>query len=441
MGRASWRFPSGVEEGSPGNGIPRSSVEGEARFPSPPSSDIMPNLHWTRVGLDTLRANPLRAVLSTLGIIIGVAALVAVLSLGDGMERMARDRIAGTNLQIITVSPRTTRTVDGVRLPRPDTLLLREGDLSSILADLPHGSEASLAASGRALVEGWDGSQHGSEVTAVVGADTPEPFLGRVPTGRVPGSGAMVSRTLAERLVGDDPLESVLGRSVGINGGELEVVGVFNLPDDLEAAMVTIPLEGAERFLGVPVVVPTLRIRGPSVEEVSEAREAFEGWLTRHHPEWETRVSIGTYDGYLDELRRGILIFKVFMGAITGISLLVGGIGIMNVLLSSVLERTREIGIRKSIGANRRDILLQFLAESVTITAAGSLIGVLVGFGMAAGAAAIMRSQVGEGIAPALTSGTLLFAVGVSAVIGVTFGLFPALRAARLSPIEAIRHE
>jgi putative ABC transport system permease protein len=401
----------------------------------------MPNLHWTRVGLGTLRANPLRAILSTLGIIIGVAALVAVLSLGDGMERMARDRIAETNLQFVTVSPQTTRVVDGVRLPRPDTLLLGEKDLPSVTAVLPEGSEVSLAATGRALVQGWDGSQHGSEITAVSGADTPDPFLGRVPAGAAPASGAMVSRTLAERLAGDDSLGTVTGRSIRVNGSELAIVGVFDLPDGIEAAMVTVPVEGASEVLGVPTVVTTLRIRAPSVEEVSDARTALEGWLDEHNPGSRDRVSIGTYHGYLEELQRAILIFKIFMGAITGISLLVGGIGIMNVLLSSVLERTREIGIRKSIGANRRDILLQFLAESVAITGVGSLIGVLVGFGMASGAAAVMRHQVGEGVTPVLTPGTLLFAVGVSVVIGLTFGLFPALRAARLSPIEAMRHE
>ena len=143
----------------------------------------------------------------------------------------------------------------------------------------------------------------------------------------------------------------------------------------------------------------------------------------------------------IDQARQGILIFKMVMGAFAGISLIVGGIGIMNVLLAGVTERTREIGIRKAIGARQRDILLQFLSESVAISGLGSVLGVALGLAGAFTATAIIRSTADAPLHAAFTWGTVAVAALVSVLVGLAFGTYPALRAARLSPIEAIRHE
>jgi putative ABC transport system permease protein len=136
-----------------------------------------------------------------------------------------------------------------------------------------------------------------------------------------------------------------------------------------------------------------------------------------------------------------MLIFKLLMGAITGISLVVGGIGIMNVLLASVTERTREIGVRRATGATRRDILVQFLAESVALTGAGAALGIALGLATGAGVVAAMRAQADAPVRIAVTWQTLTVAVAAGIVVGLVFGVYPALRAARLSPIDAIRHE
>ena len=156
---------------------------------------------------------------------------------------------------------------------------------------------------------------------------------------------------------------------------------------------------------------------------------------------WKERVNVVANSTRVEQLTQALLVFKILMGAITSVSLLVGGIGIMNVLLAAVVERTREIGIRKATGARNRDILVQFLAESVTITSVGAAIGVVLGLGIAFLAAAIMRMQTQAPVHAAVSVSTIVVAAVASIVVGITFGLYPALRASRLSPIDAIRHE
>jgi putative ABC transport system permease protein len=152
-------------------------------------------------------------------------------------------------------------------------------------------------------------------------------------------------------------------------------------------------------------------------------------------------LSIVSDESRLEQAKNALRLFKLFMGALMSISLIVGGIGIMNVLLSSVIERTREIGIRKATGAAQRDILWQFLSESVAITGVGSLIGLVLGVTAAFAITAIMRSVANAPIQAWLSASTVLVAIGASVIVGVAFGLYPAMRAAKLSPIEAIHHE
>jgi putative ABC transport system permease protein len=140
-------------------------------------------------------------------------------------------------------------------------------------------------------------------------------------------------------------------------------------------------------------------------------------------------------------VQQAIMVFKLLMGAITGISLLVGGIGIMNVLLASVVERTREIGVRRAAGARRRDILAQVLVESMTIAGFGCILGVVVGLAGAYASAALIRSRSQAEVYAAFTLESFLVAAGTAMFIGLAFGCYPAFRAARLSPIDAIRHE
>jgi putative ABC transport system permease protein len=395
-------------------------------------------------GLGALRANPLRTALATLGVVIGVGALVAVLAVGDGVERFARDEIARTtDLQTIAIVPRTTRDIDGLRVPVTDYPRFALPDLVGLEAALP---DASVVL--------------GASLTALVGVTGDSAQRGAVVTGTVPGAlealrarltaGAFLTATQvssAERVaVLPTRLATALSLEVGdevrLGDGAFRVIGVVE-PPDAARFEVFVPLTALEAAAtpGATPSAPAMGVRVARVEDVPETRARVERWLAGRWPDWRDRVVVSTNELRVAQTRRAMLVFKLLMAAITGISLVVGGIGIMNVLLASVTERTREIGVRRATGARRRDILIQFLAESVAVTGAGSALGVILGLGTAFAVAAVMRVRTEAAVHAAFTGTTLAMAALAAVVVGLVFGIYPAIRAARLPPIEAIRHE
>ena len=396
-----------------------------------------------RIALQTLRANPLRTILSTLGVVMGVASLVAVLAIGDGVEEFARSQLQRTtDLQTITIAPITYELIDHVRVPRSGypSFTLRDSD--SLATALTGAATVSIVASGNGLVSRAASSRpRAASITATVPAAAERLRLGRLMNDaelRSHARVAVLSHGLAAALAKADSSSvalpaSLLGQTIQLQSHPYRVIGVLAAEKGMEerlAAIVPFTVATDASMPSGDVEHPILLVRASKVEGVDSARARTERWLSARYGAWQGKVKVQTEAASrLKQASQGIMIFKLAMGSFAAISLIVGGIGIMNVLLASVLERTREIGVRKAIGARQRDILLQFLAESVA------------GLAGAFGVTAVMRAKTEAIVFAAFTWPTLLVATAIAIAIGLAFGTYPALRAARLSPIDAIRHE
>ncbi len=400
------------------------------------------------VGLEALRANPLRTLLSTLGVVMGVAAMVSVLSMGDGVEAFARQQIEETtDLLGITVAPRTTANVDGQFVRRLDAISFTRADAESLFAAVEGEAKVAMLTSGATLVQ-LDSlaAPRGFGMSGVLASHFAAAEMSFVAGGPFADTDTAVV-VLNERAAGVVARDSLapakaLGLSLALNGHTHRVVGVVKGGRSGGAPLAGfVPVDDAARAMP-GFRAPQIILVAPVIEDVDRMRgEAEAHMASRFGPKWKERVDVSTNQARVDQVATGMMVFKLLMAAITGVSLLVGGIGIMNVLLAAVAERTREIGIRKATGARDRDILVQFLSESVTITGFGATIGVLLGLGIAFLTAWIMRLQTKAPIEAAVTPGTIVSVAALSIAIGLIFGLYPALRAARLSPIDAIRHE
>jgi len=402
------------------------------------------------IGLETLRANPLRTVLSTLGVIIGVAALVAILSLGDGMERLGRQEIERTtDVQTIALQPQLTEEIDGQTVPRNDFPVFTPDDADQ-LRRLAGVGGVSLSLQGTTVAEGPAGNRRPVTVVATLAGNAEFQRLefagGRYFTEVEADRNtpvAVLSHKLARELSEDGQADRLIGVTIRINGDPRRVIGVLASFRGERARLAYVPIRAARSVLppsGRPRA-PALYLKAGSVEGVPAVQAIGEDWLARRFGRWEGRVKIETSAARLEQVRRGMNTFKLFLGAITGISLVVGGIGIMNVLLAAVTERTREIGVRKALGARPRDVMMQFLAESVAISGMGSGIGVVIGVTAAFAITAVVRARSEAQLFAAFSGQSLLVVVIAALLVGIAFGIYPALRASRLSPIDAIRHE
>ena len=368
--------------------------------------------------------------------------MVAILALGDGLEKTGREQIeTTTSIQMMSVTPKAIDVVNGVRVPR-DTVYKFDIETARKVEHLvePWGFVELLDQSSR--MASYKDSTLAIYIQATL-ENVPDfsktEILGSYFSERDVAEASqktVLTLPLAQNWT-DDP-ESMIGEFISFEGKSYEVIGIYN--DESRGAQAMIPVStylknvsGTHR--------PNLAFKSRNIEELPEMRSAVESWLNENYKEGREAFTVFTYEGRAEQFRQGILVFKLVMGAITGISVLVGGIGIMNVLLISVTERTKEIGIRKATGARKKDIVMQFISESVTISIVGCIIGWFVGVIGVFALVEIINRFTDFGFQAALSVGTVGVVLIVAVIVGVVFGTYPAWKASNLTPVDAIRYE
>ena len=401
-----------------------------------------------KIALRALRVNKMRSFLTMLGIIIGIAAVIAMVAIGSGASKMISDQIASIGSNLLLVIPGSV-TSGGMRSGTGGTPTLTFDDAKAIKTECP--SVAVVAPTVRGSAQVVYGNQNWS--TIVMGT-TPDmltvrdwPLAGGRNLSQSDVDGAtkncLIGQTVVENLFGStDPI----GKIVRIKKIPFTVVGILEHKGQSPQGqdqddVIYIPLTAAQRKVfgsQFPNSVGAMMIQAQNADVLKKAEEEVTALLDQRHrigPAKERDFSVRNLSEILAVSEQSSKVMSLLLGAVASISLIVGGIGIMNIMLVSVTERTREIGIRMAIGAKQRDILLQFLTEAVLLTTGGGIIGM--GLGVA-GAMAVSQLMKWPTL---ISSQAIVVAFAFSAAVGIFFGFYPAKKAAALNPIEALRYE
>lgn len=399
-----------------------------------------------RVSLQSLVANKLRSVLTMLGIIIGVSAVIILVSIGQGATASVTNQIQSLGSNLLTVQPGQA-TSGGVSLGLGSSNTLKLKDVEAIKQSSP--SVLAVAPSvSRSVQVVYQQRNTNTQITGT----TPEYLQVRAANTQVgrffneselngKAKVAVVGTTVVQNLFGFADVNPV-GETIRLNGIPFRIVGVmeskgstgFQNQDD----MIFVPITTAQERLIGNENIRNIFIEAKSPELMEQASLEVRSALRKAH-----RLTFDKPDDFMITNQADVLntfqgvtqTLTLFLGGVAAISLIVGGIGVMNIMLVSVTERTREIGIRKALGARQRDLLAQFLIEAVVLSLVGGIIGILLGSVGSFGLGRILN------ISTTLSVSAILTAFGFSGVIGVVFGVFPARKAAKLEPIEALRYE
>jgi putative ABC transport system permease protein len=387
-----------------------------------------------RVAWEALRANKLRSGLTMLGVVIGVMSVVLLVAIGTGARNEVTSAVGSLGSNILFVAPGslefgTAPSVSRLRLEDVRRVGDALGDPRRVATTVASG-EVAMVGTRRTNV-----NVQGTNETIPLVFDR---SLAR--GGFFTASDVETRRRVA--VLGADPADALfpgrdpVGKSITVGGVRFRVVGVltrvgtaFGVSRDAE---VFVPVTAAQRLFGISRV-DGIAVKAPSTGQIDEERRIIREVVASAHPEQEYEVL--TQEDILGVVGRILGILTLVLASIAGISLLVGGVGVMNIMLVSVSERTREIGLRKAVGARTRDVLRQFLLEAVALTVSGGIVGILLGV-----VAALLVGRFSP-VPAAITGWSVALAFGVSVAVGVFFGVYPARRAARMQPIAALRYE
>ena len=407
----------------------------------------MPIVETLAVALEALRANKLRSFLTMLGIVIGVAAVIAMVALGRGAQQSVKERIASLGTTLLTVTPGQARG-PGFVASSSDRAPLTMDDADAI------DERATFVAAVQPEISRSLQVVYGNRNTntAVVGvtANYLEVRRFTIDAGRMFSTAEDAARrrvaVVGPQVVSDLGVASpaaLVGENVRINGVQFEVVGVltskgqgagFANPDD----QVLVPIQTARYRLIGNDHLRSINVLAPSEDDIPATMADVRRILRREHrlrTGQDDDFTVRNQSDFLATLGETTQVFTYLLAGIAAVSLLVGGIGIMNIMLVSVTERTREIGVRKALGATQANILLQFLIEAVVLC----LLGGVAGIGLGSGSAVFLRSAFQWNTSVGAPS--ILIAFVFAAAVGVVFGVWPARRAAALDPIESLRYE
>jgi putative ABC transport system permease protein len=403
-------------------------------------------LETARIALRGLRANRLRSALTTLGIVIGVAAVIILVALGNGIQAGFND-VFGSLATQITVTPTEGSAPGGGRARD-----LTDADLDALQdsAKAPAVESVTPVVGGTGLLQLVGGGQYRTSITGTT-ADYLEVNNRDLEVGRNFNESEV--RTKAKVVIlGPNPVAELfggnaaaaLGREIRIGRTIFRVIGVAAVSGQQDDVAI-MPLGAARSYLlGGGDRLNSMIARADSVQNVPAAVDQITKVLSDRHgirEPAERDFNVQALQNLLDQSSQFLTFLTLFTSAVAGISLVVGSIGVANIMLVTVTERTREIGIRKAIGARRRAILQQFLLESMFLSGLGGLVGILIGVGVSLAGAAVLPQLIPDFPPPSVSVGSVVLSFSISLLIGLVAGGYPANRAARLRPIEALRYQ